>query len=790
MGIFLRVTGLFLIVFIAVNLYFEMDVKGSFMTKDSVSTSDNHTLILKRDGSVWGFGSSTRGQLGERPPGSTPGRIHQSNGGFLDGAVSVSAGAHHSLVLMKDGTVVSFGANNQEQLGLYSNAASVSNPTVISELTDIIAVSAGSDFSLALDGSGNVWSWGSNAFGKGGHGSVGGTIATPERITDLEEPRIVQVSAGFEHAMALDDEGNVYSWGSGRYGKAGTGQTVENNPNPEVISGIPEIVSVSAGENHSLVLTRNTGAVLGFGRNDYGQIGQSGRNDHVEPVVISGLTDVTVIEAGADLSVAVTESGELYHWGRQTAGTNPQFTVNPEKMDSEHEMASVSARRDLYAVGTNGNVYRWTPGQTDPLTQNQVMQRVGGIDSVRQYPFYPYVQGDEVIFRYVGQAREVQVVGSFNQYNPIELERLEPNGSVWEAVMTLPEGEHFYGFRADNRWKVDMLNHRRTVNRSGDPFNVIEVEEFSHLSPELDGRHVTFHYSSRHDRDRLFEREAQTGRVMVTGSFNNWTEEPLQMSGHHTWTKTVSMDDGQHFYRFVVYDQNGDRREIVDPLNPQFETHAVTGNSRSFFHVTDETQVTVPVESIVIRSGFPEPLRVGEEFPVRVELQPANTTDRSIQWESSNPAVASVTQTGTVRGVSGGSAVIIAEVGGKIAMMTVEVTGSSSDVSFPQAGYENLGDRTNVAPDKEWTIRFNTALNSQTISTDHVYVMNRRGERVRDAIVRPGSRPDELDIVLTRSFTYEAGATYFLMIEEGLQNDFGWNLVEPGMMRFVVRPLN
>jgi alpha-tubulin suppressor-like RCC1 family protein len=85
----------------------------------AISTSFNHNLVLRRDGTVWSWGWNFTGQLGHSytekedfydcaPPEQVPG---------LEGVIAVSTGGSHSLALRRDGTVWSWGNNGFGQLG-------------------------------------------------------------------------------------------------------------------------------------------------------------------------------------------------------------------------------------------------------------------------------------------------------------------------------------------------------------------------------------------------------------------------------------------------------------------------------------------------------------------------------------------------------------------------------------------------------------------------------------------------------------------------------------------------
>jgi alpha-tubulin suppressor-like RCC1 family protein len=101
--------------------------------------SGRHTLVLKDDGTVSGFGVNN---------------VHQLDIPLdLAGVVAVSAGSSHSLALKSNGTVVAWG---------YNYGGMISVPP---DLTDVVAISAGNGFSLALKSDGTIVGWGMNNYG-------------------------------------------------------------------------------------------------------------------------------------------------------------------------------------------------------------------------------------------------------------------------------------------------------------------------------------------------------------------------------------------------------------------------------------------------------------------------------------------------------------------------------------------------------------------------------------------------------------------------------------------------
>lgn len=167
-----------------------------------------HGLGLATDGSVWSWGSNLRGELcrqTEEIARARPVVVPE-----LGEVSSIDVSDHHSLVLKRDGTVWACGKGQEGQLGDAKRKTSAA-PVQALGISKVVVVSAGSFYSLALDRDGTVWSWGANAGGQLGDGSLIDR-SVPARISDL--PPIGMIAAGASHGVALAMNGTVWTWGS------------------------------------------------------------------------------------------------------------------------------------------------------------------------------------------------------------------------------------------------------------------------------------------------------------------------------------------------------------------------------------------------------------------------------------------------------------------------------------------------------------------------------------------------------------------------------------------------
>src|SRR4029078_12169739 len=101
----------------------------------------------------------------------------------------------------------------------------------------VVALSCSIGYSLALKADGTVWGWGGNGKGQLGDGTFTTPRLVPQRVgqaVGLSSNR--QISAGWEHALALRSDGTVWAWGKNDYGQIGDG-TLANQPTPVQVKG-------------------------------------------------------------------------------------------------------------------------------------------------------------------------------------------------------------------------------------------------------------------------------------------------------------------------------------------------------------------------------------------------------------------------------------------------------------------------------------------------------------------------------------------------------------------------
>ena len=125
---------------------------------------------------------------------------------------------------------------------------------------------------LAITADGSVWNWGVGLFGRLGHGDQQAQLL-PKKVAAFTGRRAVAVSAGTHHSLALTADGSAWSFGCGWNGGLGHGDT-QTQLLPKKVEAFAgqRVVAVSAGAHHSLALTAD-GAVFTWGKGERGCLG-------------------------------------------------------------------------------------------------------------------------------------------------------------------------------------------------------------------------------------------------------------------------------------------------------------------------------------------------------------------------------------------------------------------------------------------------------------------------------------------------------------------------------------
>jgi alpha-tubulin suppressor-like RCC1 family protein len=381
-------------------------------------TDAYHSLALKKDGTVWAWGYNEYGQLGDgaaTPSVSslTPVQVKGEGGkGNLTGVTSMAGGVYHSLALTSDCTVLAWGINWSGQLGDGTTAQRNAPVKVAGEddgdfalCSPVTTLTAGCSHSLALDGSGNVWSWGRNNNGQLGDGTkTNRRMPVPVLVKDIDGltplSGVTQFAAGGAHSLALKDN-TVLAWGWNSFGQLGDGtKTSRHMPVQVKVKGddgsltpLSDVAALAAGGYHSLAL-KEDGTVWSWGKNNNGQLGDGTKTNRLTPVKVERLYGITAIAAGCSHSLALDKEGIVWAWGYNKFGQLGDGTkinrLTPVQVEGLYGIAALAAGGDhslaiqntvpLKAINSlaiaNGKAFSWGRNNNGQLGDGTKINRL------------------------------------------------------------------------------------------------------------------------------------------------------------------------------------------------------------------------------------------------------------------------------------------------------------------------------------------------------------------------------------------------------------------------------
>jgi regulator of chromosome condensation len=228
---------------------------------------------------------------------------------------------------------------NDGILGFRQDVKVQSTPMLVPELKNVTSIACGTNHVLAITKNGKCFTWGAGEQSQLARRVVARTAsgALVPREFGLGRKKVVRVGCGDYHSFAVDDKGDVYSWGLNSFGQTGVSKSkdAENDSIGEptkvdILKGF-ELQQITGGAHHTLACTKK-GEVLVWGRIDNKQGGMDVSKipkDHIffdenekpryliKPLVIPDIKGAYVA-TGVDTCIAVDDGGKAYSWGFST----------------------------------------------------------------------------------------------------------------------------------------------------------------------------------------------------------------------------------------------------------------------------------------------------------------------------------------------------------------------------------------------------------------------------------------------------------------------------------------
>ena len=293
-------------------------LKEDITNVERVTAGYKHTSVYKEDGNVYTFGEGENGELGN-------GENFSYYVPQLVGKDIIQTNTNN-IVLKKtetydiEGWINYFNLFKEKTAELTYEIVDSNLGYIDSQTGELMAIEAGRTTVIVRE------------------------VGTEKRgviQVDIEEKAKIEpkVETNGSHTVMLRVDGTVWSFGKGTYGELGNGK--EETTDEPVKAIFPEgtkIVEVAAGENHSVALDEE-GNVWTWGRNNYYQLGNNKDTNIVTPTKVSGLRGIKKIAAGNNTTYAVGEAGEIYSFGLNAngeGGIRKLYKQNRNKTSQKH----------------------------------------------------------------------------------------------------------------------------------------------------------------------------------------------------------------------------------------------------------------------------------------------------------------------------------------------------------------------------------------------------------------------------------------------------------------------
>jgi alpha-tubulin suppressor-like RCC1 family protein len=348
-----------------------------------VSAADSHSVALDEDGVVyqWGDGLVTVTPRGEEELMLCPGIVstdmidRMSKVGGI--AVKVSAGECHAAILTENGLLFTWGLGLRGCLG-HNDEFNRKSPCVVLDFEEsdarVVDVHAGPMCTACIDIHGEVYVWGCGMHGKLGNGGTAGSLK-PQVLAELraevkdEHSKVFgrnacHVTIGKYHGVCVMDGGEVLTWGTENRGclagaenlvtLAATRPAITNGPAtsdrdsssdeddfqsslrpveeqqrilpPQLVPSLHAsgvlVVKAFAAPFHTVAVTKE-GELYSWGKGRYGVLGHGDQADRSVPekIACEGMdSPVLDVSVGDGFTVALTDDGRLWSWGRGQFG--------------------------------------------------------------------------------------------------------------------------------------------------------------------------------------------------------------------------------------------------------------------------------------------------------------------------------------------------------------------------------------------------------------------------------------------------------------------------------------
>ena len=272
-----------------------------------VATNAISMAGIKTDGTLWTWGDGVA--IGDNTIVAKSSPVQTIAGGTNWKQVSMGSSGGNSYVfaVKTDGTLWGWGSNTGGQLGDNTLTNRSSPVQTVAGGTDWKQVSAGSGGGAAIKTDGSLWLWGSNASGTLGDGTVANKSSPVQTVAGGTNWKQVSMASGTSSAncAAIKTDGTLWTWGSNTYGQLGDGTVAAKSSPVQTIAGGTNWKQVSCGNTH-IVAIKTDGTIWSWGRNNYNQLMDATTTNRSSPVQVMGTSNWKQVACGYTETLAIS----------------------------------------------------------------------------------------------------------------------------------------------------------------------------------------------------------------------------------------------------------------------------------------------------------------------------------------------------------------------------------------------------------------------------------------------------------------------------------------------------
>jgi hypothetical protein len=255
-------------------------------TASAIACGYGHVAVLLSNGTVQTFGRNAAGENGIGTTGSRQTPVQVVN---LTSATAVACGFVHTAVILTDGTVRTFGQNDYGQLGVNDVTSRLTPVQVFGISSSAVAVAGGTFHTVIVLADGTIRTFGLNTNGQLGLNDTTNR-STPVQVTGITTA--TAVACNRYRTSVLLSNGTVRTFGQNNFAQLGVNDTTNRSTPVQVFGISSSATAIACGYYHTAVLLAD-GTVRTFGRNSVGQLGLNDTTNRSTPVAVFGALGIT-----------------------------------------------------------------------------------------------------------------------------------------------------------------------------------------------------------------------------------------------------------------------------------------------------------------------------------------------------------------------------------------------------------------------------------------------------------------------------------------------------------------